>query len=227
LVNIAANLGRWDEVSARAERMITVAQAIGAVPRIAHAHQHAALAAQARGEHVVSMRLHELALPALRANGDRRTEVASLYGLGMLHWEQGDDQAALQWFAQAQELFGALDDHIGAGEAGASGALCELRLGQSSSALSKVNQLLARLSGDLVERHAYETIGLRWTCQQVLDAMVDARAAPMLEQLFADVHARATQLTSVGDRDRLIQAQPVFRAIVAEHRRHGGPGAAG
>ena len=227
LVNIAATLGRWDEVSARAERMITVAQTIGAVPRMAHAHQHAALAAQARGEHVAAMRLHELALPALRANGDRRTEVASLYGLGMLHQEQGDDQTALQWFAQAQAMFEALEDHIGACEAAASSALSELRLGQSSSALSKVNQLLERLSGDLVERPAHETIGLRWLCQQVLDAVADSRAAPMLEQLFADVHARATQLTSVVDRDRLIQAQPIFRAIVAEHRRHGGPGAAG
>jgi hypothetical protein len=34
-------------------------------------------------------------------------------------------------------------------------------------------------------------------------------------------------LTSVVDRDRLIQTQPIFRAIVAEHRRHGGPGVPG
>ena len=227
LVNVAATLGRWEEVTARAERMITVAQAIGAVPRIAHAHQHAALAAQARGEHMAALRLHEQALPVLRANGDSRTEVASLYSLGMLHWEQGDDHAALQWYAQAQALFEALDDHIGAGEAAASGALCELRLGQPSSALSRVNQLLQRLSGDLAEHLAHETICLRWPCQQVLDAVADARAVPMLEQLFADVQARATQLTDVVDRDRLIQAQPIFRAIVAAHGRHGGPGAAG
>jgi hypothetical protein len=145
----------------------------------------------------------------------------------MLHQEQGDDPTALQWFAQAQAMFEALEDHIGASEAAASSALSELRLRQSSSALSKVNQLLERLSGDLAECSTYETIGLRWPCQQVLDAVADSRAATMLEQLFADVHARATQLTSVGDRDRLIQAQPIFRDIVAQHKLHGGPGAAG
>ena len=64
---------------------------------------------------------------------------------------------------------------------------------------------------------------MRWDCQQVLDAVGDARAAVLLEQLHADVQARAIELTDAADRERLIQALPVFRDIVAAHRRRGMP----
>jgi Mg/Co/Ni transporter MgtE len=56
---------------------------------------------------------------------------------------------------------------------------------------------------------------VRWRCQQVLAALGDARAAALLQQLQADVQARALELTDAADRDRLIQARPDFRAIVS------------
>lgn len=62
---------------------------------------------------------------------------------------------------------------------------------------------------------------LRWTCQQLREAMGDGRAAPMLDQLFIDVQARATELTDAADRDRLIQALPIFRSLVAAQARRG------
>ena len=83
--------------------------------------------------------------------------------------------------------------------------------------------LLDRLAGELVERPAHETIDMRWDCQQVLDAAGDARAAVLLEQLHADVQARAIELTDAADRERPIQALPVFRDIVAAHRRRDVP----
>ena len=48
----------------------------------------------------------------------------------------------------------------------------------------------------------------------------------MLERLFVDVHACATEVTDTTDRERLIQALPVFRDIVAAHGRRGEPVAA-
>ena len=82
---------------------------------------------------------------------------------------------------------------------------------------------LDRLANDLADIPAHETLEIRWTCQQVLEALGDARAAPMLDQLYAFVHARAAELTDAADRDRLIQALPDFRGIVAAQRRRGGP----
>jgi hypothetical protein len=71
----------------------------------------------------------------------------------------------------------------------------------------------------LADAAADETILLRWTCQQVLQAAGDARAAPLLERLFADVQTRASALTSPADRSRLIQAIATFNDIVAAHTR--------
>ena len=89
-----------------------------------------------------------------------------------------------------------------------------------------MNVLLDPLNGDLAGRPAHATLALRWTCQQVFDALGDARAAPLLERLFTDVQARATELTDAADRERLIQALPVFRAIVAACPQRGEPNTA-
>ena len=56
----------------------------------------------------------------------------------------------------------------------------------------------------------------------MLDAVGDAAAAPLLEQLFADVQARAAELTDAGDRERLAHALPVFRGIAAACNSIGG-----
>jgi hypothetical protein len=97
-------------------------------------------------------------------------------------------------------------------------------LGLHDAALSTVSGLLERLATG--ERPTHETIEPRWVCQHVLQALRDARAGPMLEQLFADVQASAAEMTDAADRDRLIQASPVYRDIVAAHARRGGPASA-
>jgi hypothetical protein len=105
-------------------------------------------------------------------------------------------------------------------------ALCAVRLGQPAVALAGVDAALDRLQRELAACPADETIKLRWTCQQVLSALDDARGGPMLDQLHAHVQARATEVTDSTDRERLIQAIPVFRAIVAAHGRRSDPNAA-
>ena len=227
LAILAANLGRWQESVDWAERMRALADSIGALPRAAHADQHLALAAEALGDHETAMHRHLLGLAITRANGDRTHEVASLQRMGVLHRERGSASAALEWLTQAQTLYLTLEDAIGDCVAAAHAALCQTRLGPTELAGSTVDLLLQRLDDELAERPAHKTIELRWTCQQVLDAVGDARAASLLAQLFADVQARATELTHEGDRERLIHALPVFRAIVAAHARRGEPNAAG
>ena len=83
---------------------------------------------------------------------------------------------------------------------------------------------------ELAECPAIETLATRWTCQTVLETLGGEhaqRAGLLLEQLYTDVQARATAVTDADDRDRLIQAIPDFRDIVAAYRRRGAPTAGG
>ena len=95
----AANRGRWRESVEWAERMRTLADSIGALPRVARADQHLALAAEALGDHETAMHRHRQVLAITRANGDRVHGVASLQRLGVLHRKQGDASTASQWHA--------------------------------------------------------------------------------------------------------------------------------
>jgi len=226
LALVASDLGRWDEAVAWAERMRALAQSIGAQSGVALAQWRLAMAAEAQGDDAAAMRWHEQSLAIHRATGNRRVEAVLLRHHGVLQLRLGDAHAALQCCAQAQALHQTLDETLQACEVIALAALCEVRLGRHDAGLSAVNSLLDRLAGDLVERPAHETIDMRWDCQQVLDALSDARAAILLEQLHADVQARAIELTDAADRERLIQALPVFRNIVAAHRRGSEPAAA-
>ncbi len=225
LAMVASCLGRWDEAIAWGERMRPLAQASGAPPDLAGAVLRIAQAAGSKGDHAMAIRLHEQNLETLRAIGNRRQEAVTLRFLGAAHLGQGNAERAFAWYGQALALYETVDEPIEVCDNAAEAALCQMHLGQADAALSAVNSLLDRLHGDLATSAADKTINMRWACQQVLAAVGDARAAPMLEQLFADVQAHAAELTDAADRDRLIQALPVFRGVVAAHRRRGAPDA--
>jgi HEAT repeat protein len=87
-----------------------------------------------------------------------------------------------------------------------------------------LNRTLTRLNSELADCPPAETMLVRWTCQQVLQALGDERAAPMLEPLHADVQATAALRTDAADRERLTQAIPNFRDIVAAYAGRGGQG---
>jgi len=105
-------------------------------------------------------------------------------------------------------------------------ARCVARLGQPAEALAGLNATLDRLQRELADVPAHETINLRWHCQRVLVALDDPRAGPLLEQLHADLQATAAHRTDASDRERLIQAIPIFRDIAAAYAgRRGSRGA--
>ena len=223
LALVSAYLGRWDEVAVWGERIRALAQAIGSRADVAGGQLCLARAAESLGDAAAATGWHEQNLVIHRATGNRRMEAITLRFLGSLQLVQGDAQAAMQCCAESQALHQALDEAREACEVAAIAALCTIRLGQPAVALATVNATLERLQRELAACPANETIEPRWTCHQVLVALGDARAAPMLDQLHADVQARAAELTDAADRERLIQALPVFRAIAATQRRRGVP----
>ena len=227
LIATASDLGRFDQMLAWSARLLTVARSMGATGVIGVALYSLGEAAESLGDTAAAIRWYEQALPACRAAENSRKEALLLFGLGRAHWGSGNAAMALRWHEQAQGVFQALEPSINADDNLACTALCQTRLGQPAAALSTVNTLLNRLAGELAQEDADQTIALRWSCHQVLEALGDERAAPLLEPLFADVQARATLLTDAADRERLIQALPVFRAIVAAHGRRGEAGRIG
>ncbi|MDP2004422.1 MAG: adenylate/guanylate cyclase domain-containing protein [Rubrivivax sp.] len=230
LATLAGILGRWEEVARWGEQAHALARAVGSPRDIAAGQLRLAEAAEALDDCVAAVRWHEDRLIVLRAIADRRMEAITLRFLARLHLAQGKAQKALACCAQSLALHQALEEELEACGVEAIAALCEVRQGRPAEALARVNATLGRLQQALAECPAIETLPARWTCQQVLEALGgehDQRAGPLLEQLHADVQARATAVTDAADRDRLIQAIPDFRDIVAAYGRRRGPAFAG
>ena len=223
LADAAALLGRWPESMAWARQMESVAQACGALPFAGFAARALGVAAAAQGDADAAIGWLAQAEALLGDIGDLREQEIALRRLADVHCRQGAAAAGLACCVSARAVHQALDEPVAACEIEALAALCEARLGRPEAALSVVNALLHRLDSELAGRPAHACIELRWTCFQVLDALSDARAEPLLAQLAADVRARATELTAAADRDRLISALPVFREVMAAHARRAGP----
>lgn len=204
--------------------MRIVAQSCGALPRLGHALLRLGVSTARSNALTEAQGWIEQALKIQRADGDRRTEARCLRILGEVPLARGDVLAARGVLSQASAAFEALDQSAKAGAAAALAALCTARLGQPREALSAVDRLLRELGPDAPD----ESYGIdkTWSCQQVLASVGDARAGPVLEALHAAVQALATERTHAADRDRLIQAVPIFRDIVAADAGRGGQGSA-
>jgi class 3 adenylate cyclase/tetratricopeptide (TPR) repeat protein len=222
-----AMLGQWDASIGWAERMRELAHSSGARPRLAHALHHQAVARQALGQHAEAMDLFRQVVAIAHANGDRRIEGPALQDLGISMFELGDAGAALQLHTQAHEIFEAMQDPLDVCTSAAHQALCQARLGQTDAALLRVNQLLDRLGSEFATSAFKDTMGLRWSCQRVLAAAGDARAATLLAELVADAHAHTARRTHAADRARLMQALPTLRGILAAQASGGESAAAG
>jgi hypothetical protein len=219
LAVIANTLGRWNDTAAWGERMRALADSIGSRNDIASAQLRLAEAAAAQGDTAAAMCWHEQSLVIHRAIAHRRMEAITQRYLASLNLTQGDARTALQCGLDAQAQHLHLNEPLEACWAAAIAAQCQFLLSQPAAALEGLDAVLARVNDELAEHPANETIALRWRCHQVLYALGDERAMPMLEQLHADVQATAAERTDADDRDRLIQAIPDFRGIVAAYGR--------
>ncbi len=215
LALVASYLGRWHEVAAWGERMRALADSIGSPREVAGGQLRLAEAAEGLGDFAGAIGWHTQSLAMHRSTGNRRMEAITLRFLAGLHLQQGAAELGALCCAQAQTLLQALDEPLETCEVDAKAAFCELGLGRPLAALDGVNQTLEQLKHNLAESPAHETIELRWACHSVLEPLGDERAAPLLQQLFADVQARVSQATDLADRERMIQDLPVLRAIVA------------
>jgi class 3 adenylate cyclase/tetratricopeptide (TPR) repeat protein len=222
LANLEGGLGRWEEMAVWAAREFALGQSVGVRETLAIAWQHMGQAATGRGDHAEAIRCQQQALDLFRATGNRQDEARSLREMADAFLARGEASAALPCYAESQAICTALPSPLRAAQAAAGAARCQACLGQADAALSEVDRVLAQLQGKPGHDLATE-IDVRWNCFQVLDAVGDARAAGLLEKLYADVLAHAAASTFAADRDRLIQALPVFRAIMATQGRRGRP----
>jgi tetratricopeptide (TPR) repeat protein len=218
LASAAAALGRWSEVTRWGQEARALADSIGAAASMATAGCHLGQAAMSLNDHAAAIECHQGLLTSMEAHASSHVRAAVLQRIGVSHLELGDAAASLPWLVQAQAVYDSLDEPIEVCLTSAYTALAEARLGQPQAALSKVDRLMDLLDTDMAARPAHQTIEIRWICRRVLADLLDARAEPMLERLFSDVQIRAAEVVDAPDRERLIQALPVFRGIVAAHR---------
>jgi tetratricopeptide (TPR) repeat protein len=221
LAEAATRQGRWDEVAAWAQRLHALGVSCGAQRDIARAQTRMCLALWSMGDRAAALPWCEQSLVSHRRIGDRYMEAVTLCSLGWLHFEQGEVQTALGFCTQSQALYATPTENLQACGTTALVALCRVRLGQEQAAREAVDVVLGQLQGALVAHPARDTVDARWGCCTVLQALGDPRAPALLEQLHADVLARAAELTDAGDRQRLIQAVPSFRDIVAAYGQRG------
>jgi class 3 adenylate cyclase/tetratricopeptide (TPR) repeat protein len=222
LTSAAADQGRWQEAIDWGERMRTLAASMGDQRDLVAAKLNLGMAHAALGDADAAMAWYGQALAIAGPIGARHHEGALLQRIGGLHRERGDPQAALHWHVRALAVYESVGDLAAASRAAAAIALCEFRLGRHTPALAAVDRLLERLDGALAACPAYATIELRWICWQVLSAAGDARAGDLLARVAADVQDRAAVMTDEADRQRLIEAEPVFRAVMEAQARRGG-----
>ncbi|WP_425260867.1 ATP-binding protein [Rubrivivax sp. RP6-9] len=220
LTSTAADLGHWQEVIDWGGRMRTLAHAMGDQRDLVAAQLNLGMAHAGLGEIEAALDWYTQALAIAGPIHARRHEGALLQRVGGLHRERGDPHAAQQWHTRALAVYESLGDLHAVSRATAAIALCDALLDRHVPALTAVDTLLARLGGALASLPAHETIDLRWTCCQVLAVAADARAVPLLQRLASDVRDRAAVVTGAADRERLIQAHPLYRGIVAAHAAH-------
>jgi tetratricopeptide (TPR) repeat protein len=223
LICIADDLGRHEQMASLAERMLTLARSMGWTQRVAAALFFLGEAAAQRGDAAAAITWYGQSLSVARVADERLGEAMALHGLGEMHGAEGDANAALLTHTQAQDVYQGLEPSLATDENMACVALCQALLDQPAAALSTLRPVLERLGDEWAQEDPHATITLRWNCQRVLGAVADPRAAPMLQQLHADVQARVAVMTDADDRERLLQALPVFRGVVAAFgRRTGG-----
>ena len=227
MIAIASDLGRFEQMREHSARLLKVAGAMGATGVAGVALYSLGEAEESLGNHAAALPWYEQALSACRAAENWRKVALLLFGIGRAHGSLGDAGTALQWHAQAQAAFDALGPSLHAEDNRACAALCHARVGQADAARAAVDAVLERLAGDLAREDAKSSMPLRWSCQLTLAALGDARAAPLLAQLHADVRASAEAAGGAAEQERLIQALPVWRAIVAAHRCSGEAGGGG
>ena len=220
LAVLDAQQGRARDVVQWGERMLALAQATGNRPYTVRAQWRLIRAFTLLKDDAAVLHWCERALPLARELGDRSWEANTLRALANLRLRQSDIAAALPLFRQAMAIFQAANQPMPFWECTALVAKCHVALSDSAAALAEVDAVLAALlGGDVSHLLGSQTVGMRWDSFEVLEALGDARAAALLEQLHADVQAETLQLAAPADRDRLMQDHPTFGAVVAAYRR--------
>ena len=148
-------------------------------------------------------------------------EAFALMAQGAALLARGQRAKARLAFAASRQLL----DGLGLGhlsiEAVAWLAREALLSGDLPAAQTYVETVLAHLASQGQLDGTEDPLLIRWTCCEVLEAAVDARAAGLLADTWAALQQRHTALATAEARERFLQAQAHHRAIHARAARAG------
>ncbi len=214
LAVVDGTVARWDDVHRWGQRMLDLAQATGNVPYVVMAQWRLAISAAQRGDTPAAIDWCKRNLPLARAIGERNMEAVVLRQLGVSQRKLGDVAAGRELNLQAFAAFMDVNNWLPARESAANAAECEIEMGLHEEARARVDEILAALNGELVNVAPRDTVPVRWRCQQILATLGDSRAAPLLEQLHADVQADLAAMAGDEERERVMANSMNYSGIV-------------
>ncbi len=219
LTDLEALLGHWEVSRARAEHLHGLMLTHGLRSGVAWSAKALGNSTARLGHLQTAVGWYEEGLMHSRATGERRLEADILASLAALRLEQEQVDVAFALCEQARALHRVIQHPLGACLTESHAATCELAQGRPDVALATVNAVLERMPVGKATLDAASALGSHWLCQQVLAALGDPRAGPMLDELHANMLVSATARTGPDDRERLIQALPDYRGIAAARAR--------
>jgi class 3 adenylate cyclase/tetratricopeptide (TPR) repeat protein len=217
LAEVYLRLGQFEAALAHALRFADVARELGAAPRVGHARIKESEAARMLGHVAQAVEAAREGLRSALASGGRQSAAAAWEQLGEALQLQGDRAQARDAVAQAEAVAATLSTGEAlALEMAAVGARMDVERGELGAARATVEQVWQVLEAGVEFEQISQEIHARWACCQVFTALADARAAPLRAVLRDEVRAVAAALQADGgDGDALLQAVPIYRAILA------------
>jgi tetratricopeptide (TPR) repeat protein len=184
-----------------------------------------------RGRHRDAEQLHQQALTAARAAGDRRSEVAALIGLGWAQLMLGSQSRATEYFQHGRELAEATKNRTGELDTLIGLARIDLHAGRREQALAhyRLAREIAEATGDRTgELAALRGFGhLNLTGGRYEQALVDYGRALEIAQATANPTGKLNAFAALGEVYRLLgryqQAQDAYQRCLEISRSVGEP----
>ena len=214
LSDMCRSVGDYRAARTQMLESVRLCKAVGVRVSEGYAHLNLALVMLNLGEPAQALD-HALGAGAiLREVGDRWAETSAWVNVGHAHLALGEFASATAEFTAARERFDSLDGSHMALEPMAGLAAVALAQGDTATAVSQVESILARLAAGASLDGTNEPLRVRLSCYEALHAVHDPRAAEVLRLAHAELQQRADKISDARIRNEFLRGVPYHRAIV-------------
>ena len=213
-------LGQYPAAQAQFEAAVALCHQIGQRQIEGVLRINLALVRQCLGDAAGALASARQALQLLQQAGDRVGQAAALRAQGHAALAMNELVDAAAAFRASRDLYDALGLPHLAIESMAGQALQALACQDLVSAGAHVDEILRRQAGGAGLAGTDEPLRIGLICHQVLAALGDARAQPVLAHTHADLMARAGLISDPVLRSGFVEQVPWHRALQRDWQQH-------